>query len=200
MSDEFIYDNETHTYKLNGVVIPSVTQILKGAGLVNLDFMDPEILRQKADLGKKVHTTTELYDTEDLFLDDLHPLLQQYLQQWAKFKLDYNFQITDIEAMLYHRVFRYAGRLDRVGTIETDKFFGKVVVDIKSGLAHHSHAIQLAGYSELYNQDKKVKDHIRRRYCVYLSPESYMVKEYNKPTDRNVFLSALTINNYLKQI
>lgn len=200
MSDEFIYDDETHTYKLNGVIIPSVTQILKGAGLVNLDFIDKEVLRQKADLGKKVHTTTELYDTEDLFLDDLHPLLQQYLQQWAKFKLDYNFQITDIETMLFHSVYRYAGRLDRVGIIEAEKFTGKALIDIKSGLMHHSHAIQLAAYAELYNMGKKVKDHIRKRYCVYLSPEGYLVKEYNNPLDKNVFLSALTINNYLKQI
>jgi len=196
---ELVFNDETHTYSLNGIVLPSVTQVLKAAGLINLDFIDKNLLAAKADLGKKVHTATELYDDNTLMLDNLDPVLNNYLMQWVKFKIDFGFEPTDSEVMLHHKLFRYAGRIDRAGWISTRQFTGKVLIDIKSGAKHHSHAIQTAAYMELYNSDKKPADRIRRRYCVYLTPDSYQVQEYNNPTDKNVFLSALTITNYLKQ-
>lgn len=194
--EDFTFDDRTHQYLLNGVQIPSVTQVLMEAGLVNLDFISKDLLEQKADLGIKVHLTTELYDQGNLILESLHPTLLAYLNSYIKFKMDYNFIVQDIELKSYHKLFRYAGRIDRIGTVS-----GKLsIIDIKSGTVQPTHALQLAGYSELYNQDKKLKDQIRKRYCVYLSQDGYVVKEYNNPTDKNIFLAALTITNYKRSI
>lgn len=190
------YNDELHQYKFDGVVIPSVTQILKEAGLVNLDFISEEYLREKSDLGKKVHTATELYDADSLDYDDLHPKLQAYVRSWQKFLIDYKITLKDIELQMFSNLYRFAGRLDRTGWIGKEL----TLVDIKSGSIQHSHAIQTAGYEILYNQDKKKSEQIKRRMCVYLNEHGYQVREYKKITDRNVFLSALTISNYLRSI
>lgn len=190
------YDDVTHQYKENGVIIPSVTQVIKEAGLINLDWVEPELLRLKADLGKKVHLATELYDNNTIDLDELHPTLKLYLNGWIKFREDYDFSPTEIELQLYHKLYKYAGRIDRVGNIGKDK----VLIDIKSGTHQKTNAIQTAGYELLYNQDKKKPGQIKKRLIVYLSESGYKVEENKNPNDKNVFLSALTITNYLRSL
>jgi hypothetical protein len=187
------YNDINHEYKLDGMTIPSVTQVLKGAGLVNLDFVNEQLLEEKADLGKKVHLTTELYDNGTLDLDELHPTLKAYLDQWIKFRKDFNFIPTEIELQLFHKLYRYAGRIDRVGLAQ-----GVLTeLDIKSGMKFKHHAIQNAGYELLYNQGKKRGEQVKKRMTVYLSTDGYKVEPHNNENDKNVFLSALTISNYL---
>ena len=65
------FNPDTHEYKEKGLTIPSVTQILKESGLINFGFIDPELLAMKADLGTKVHQTTEYYDNDTLDMDSL---------------------------------------------------------------------------------------------------------------------------------
>ena len=191
------FDEDLHKYTDgNGLTIPSVTQIMKTAGLVNLDWIPVEILEAKADLGKKVHSATELYDRNDLNFDALHPALMSYLNGWIKFRKDFKFEPTEIEMQLLHTVYRYAGRIDRVGLMGSDL----TLLDIKSGTKQKTHAIQTAGYELLYNQNKKGIDLIKRRLVVYLSPDSYEVEEHKNKNDKSIFLAALTITNYLNNI
>lgn len=185
------FTEENHEYKFDGIVVPSVTQVIKGAGLVNFDYVSKELLEEKADLGSKVHKTTELYDMGILDLDELHPTLKAYLDGWINFKKDFGFTHTEIETEYYHPKYKFAGRLDRVGMIN-----GKLsIVDIKSGAKHKSHSIQTAAYQLLYDFKPK-KEQIKKRYAVYLSETGYKVEEHTNVTDRNIFLAALTIFNY----
>lgn len=192
------FSEDLHKYTdANGLTIPSVTQIMKTAGLVNLDWIPTEILEQKADLGKKVHSATELYDAGDLDMSELHPTLKAYLNGWIKFRKDFNFDPTEIEMQLLHTVYRFAGRIDRVGFISNNDL---TLLDIKSGTKQKTHAIQTAGYELLYNQNKKGKELIKRRFVVYLSPDGYEVEEHKNKNDKNVFLAALSITNYLNNL
>ena len=191
------FDEDLHKYTdASGLTIPSVTQIMKTAGLVNLDWIPVELLEQKADLGKKVHSTTELYDKGDLDISELHPTLKAYLDGWIKFRKDFNFTSTEIEMQLLHTVYRYAGRIDRVGLMGSDL----ILLDIKSGTHQKTNAIQTAGYELLYNQNKKGKELIKRRFVVYLSTTGYEVEEHKSKNDKNVFLAALSITNYLSNL
>ena len=192
MNNELTFTDELHEYKLDGIVIPSVTQVIEKSSLVNLDWVSPELLEQKADLGAKVHSTTEFYDKSTLDLENLHPLLSKYLDQWIKFRHDYEFEPTEIELRLAHPLYRFAGTIDRVGYIKDEL----TLLDIKSGTIQKAYAIQTAGYELLYNQANKKK--IKRRLAVYLSENDYKVKEYKDKNDANVFLAALTIHNYKK--
>ena len=190
------FDDQKHQYKSDGLIIPSVTQVIRESGLVNLDWIDKELLEIKADLGKKVHSTTELYDNGTIDLDELHPILKAYLDGWIKFRKDYNFIPTEIELQLSHKLYKYAGRIDRVGLIGKDLS----LIDIKSGTQQKTNAIQTAGYELLYNQEKKKTEQIKKRFIVYLSETGYKVEEHKNVNDKNIFLAALTITNYLRSI
>jgi hypothetical protein len=190
MADELTFDETKHEYKLNGLIIPSVTKII-GEIFPISDFISKELLEQKADLGKKVHKTIELNDSGNLDVGTLHPLLRKYLDNWIKFKCDYNFTPMDIELQLSHPLYKYAGRVDQVGLIDKDL----TVLDIKSGAVQKTHSIQTAAYQSLYEINKcKVK----RRMAVYLSPDNYKIEEHKNKNDISVFHASLTIYNYKK--
>jgi hypothetical protein len=182
---------EGHKYTLDGLEIPSVTKVLNDIFPIS-DFVSKELLEEAGKLGKQVHNATELWDREILDYEELHPLLKAYLNSWVKFRKDYNFEPTDIELQLFHPVYKYAGRIDRVGFSGKDK----ILLDIKSGTKQKTHAYQTAAYEELFNYDKKKKEFlIKKRWTVYLSEDGYKVEPYLSPNDRNIFLACLTIYN-----
>jgi hypothetical protein len=184
------FNPDIHEYKENGIKIPSVTQILEESGLVDLSWISPELLEAKADLGHKVHQTTEYYDNDTLDVESLDPLLEGYLEGWIKFKADYKFEVLESELQLFHKVYRYAGTIDRIGKDLT-------LLDIKTGIMTQSHRIQTMGYKLLYDQDKKPKEQIKKRLCVYLDEfGKYKVAQHENSNDKNIFLSALTITNF----
>lgn len=197
---EFTYNDELHEYKLNGLKIPSVTQVIEDVFPMS-EFIPKELLKQKADLGKKIHSTTELYDKGTLDEKSLHSILQNYLNQWIKFRKDYNVQFNlellseNIELMAYHSVYKFAGRIDRTCLVSKEKS----IIDIKSGTEQKTHQLQTAAYSMLVNQllDKKLQ--IKKRYAVYLSETDYKVKPHTNTNDENIFLSCLSIYNYKRR-
>jgi len=186
------FNESKHEYKYNGLIIPSVTQILRGSGLVNLDWIPKELLEEKADLGTKIHKTTELYDQDTLDYEKLHSLLKNYLNGWIKFRETFQFEPLEIEPEYYHKIYRYAGRIDRVGIVKKEI----TIVDIKSGTHQKTHEIQTAGYQLLYNSNKPKKEQSTKRLLVYLKENDFKVEENKNKTDESVFLSALTIYNY----
>lgn len=193
MNNELTFTEAMHEYKLNGVIIGSVTQIIKDAGLIDYSLVPKELLEVKSDLGQKVHSTTELYDLGTLDKKDLHPVLKNYLKQWIKFRKDYNFIPTHIEYELYHPLYKYAGRIDRVGTRGTNL----TLLDLKTANPQRANALQTAAYKEMFEKQTGLK--IKERMTVYLFEDSYKVEIHNKPDDLPVFLAALSIYNYKRR-
>lgn len=77
------FDSSSHTYRVGGVVVPSVTQIL--SPLVDFSMVTPDVLAAKAAIGTAVHLACELYDMDDLIEYDLDPVLVPYFEGWKKF-------------------------------------------------------------------------------------------------------------------
>ena len=191
----FSFDPESHIYKLDGIIIPGVTTILQEAGLTNFDFVSPERLAELADLGHKVHTACELWDRDNLDMDSLHPVLKGYLDSWIKFVCIGKYSFEEIETPICSVKYQIAGRPDRI----TKGI--KTLIDIKSGISKKADPIQTAGYVLIYDEDKKAKDKIKRRMSVYLDAKGGMpkVKEHKEPTDKIVFLAALTLMNFKRR-
>lgn len=190
------FDEINHIYRIEGIIIPSVTQIINGIGLIKFYGISPEILERKAEIGRYVHTACEFYDQDNLNMDTLHTELKGYLDGWIKFKTDFKFEPIEIELMLFHPTYRFAGRIDRIGLIGKDK----VLIDIKSGVPQKSDCIQTAGYQILHEEGKGTKDKIKKRMSVYLNKGGdYSVIEHKEMTDKNIFLSALSIYNFKRR-
>jgi len=184
------FNREPHTYTYDGVVVPSVTQVLPSPIVPTTHMqLDMEYARQR---GQAVHLATELYDLGDLDEDSMDPVIVPYLDAWEKFLIDSDFHVSDIEARVYSERNRYAGTLDRSGTING----GKAILDIKA--VHKlspTTGLQTAAYEDAYRKDRRCKP--ARRFAVQLKPDgAYVMREYTDTSDLSVFLSYLQIHNW----
>jgi hypothetical protein len=189
------FDAESHTYSLNGEVLPSVTQILKAAG-VTTSYDNVKDKEYYLTLGTYVHKATELYDMNDLDPKSLTEDIEKYLDGWRKFVKDSEFKALMIEEQLAHPLYRYAGTLDRHG-----ECFGELTtLDIKTGDSQPEHAIQLAAYEELrchaYEAEPAVRLVVQLKddgsYRLYESESSHV-------EDLSMFLSCLQVYNWKKE-
>lgn len=186
---EFTFDAPSHIYRLDGKIIPSVTQIL--APLVDYSMINPAVMAAAQELGTMVHLTTELFDLGTLDESDLDPILQPYLDAWKKFRAECDFVPSTIEERMYHPTFRYCGTSDRTGMVRGKKS----VVDIKKMMSLGPViGLQLAAYQQLHNlSGAGVTD----RYALGLRPDgTYRLQKYNDPSDLAAFMSLLTIKNW----
>lgn len=188
-----IYDDDSHTYTLDGRVVPSVTQII--APLYDFSRVDPQVLAAKAMLGKAVHRATELHDAGALDDGSVHPLVRPYLDAWLKFRLDTGFVPVEIEQRVHHPVMGYAGTLDRVGDMDSGE---RSLLDIKIVRAlSPAVGVQLAAYEHAYALRFAVKPVLRRRAVQLRDDGSYrLTAHYTDPADLTCFLSLLNIHHW----
>lgn len=197
---ELLFDAESHTYRLAGRVIPSVTQLLKPLTDEAFAGIPAGILKQKADLGTAVHYATELFDAGQLDEESIHPMVAGYLDGWRRFRRehDHHMQILAAEHKRFHKLLRYAGTIDR-----RVMFDGRPsVLDIKTTGEIYPHVgVQLAGYAMLEESNQadgvKINAHDYRRLAVQLSPDgNYEIHEFNERMDHSCFMSLLTMHNW----
>jgi hypothetical protein len=187
---EVQFDPERHVYLVDGHEVPSVTRIIRGAGLSDdARYADRDRLR-----GQVVHLACEIYDRCGSEIVD--PEISPYLEAWKRFRAETGFLPSVIERPHAHLVYRYAGTIDRIGqTAGPNGTVGMIVLDIKSGSPEPWHAIQLAAYCTLVGSPYECE-----RWAVYLANDgTYKIKTFPKneySTDLSVFLSALNLHNW----
>lgn len=190
------FDEESHTYRYQGVVVPGVTSVLKP--LMNFDFVDPDVLQAAAQFGRAVHKATELDDLNQLDEDSLDDALAPYLAAWRQFSRDYRVIWSAVEQVVYHPQLRYAGTLDRHGLVlDKPTAMGRhvpAIVDIKSGTQlYPSVGPQLAAYHRALNESSVTT----KRLAVQLKPDAtYVAKWHDDPMDFSVFCSLLTLRSW----
>lgn len=178
------FDSKTHTYALDGNPVPSVTQIL--SSIQGYNYVDPECLKYRADIGTKAHRACELFDRGTLNEETLHPLLAGYLAGWKKFKSTTGYVIEQSELWDISTLYRFGGRIDNIGILNNKR----TIIDIKTGCQSISHAIQMAGYSLLWEAERG--EVVEQRVCVYLSEGGdFKVKQHVSLLDRSRFLELL---------
>jgi len=185
------FEHETHTYRdSTGIVVPSVTQILAGAGLI--DYSMYQGAEYAAARGTAVHLACQYWDEGDLDYDGLDPEIVPYLDAWIRYREDSGFKPKLIEHMVSCDMPPFAGLLDRFGEIkEVD-----CLVDIKTGQPHPATALQLAAYAEGLGVLGACK-----RIAVYLRNDGkYKVERYrNDMADWNAFRSAYTVYQWKQE-
>ena len=176
----FIFDAARHRYTLDGVRLPSVTEILRAAGMVP-DLYG--VTDWHLDRGSQVHAATALWDADDLDETCLDAAIRGRLDAWKAFRAatSADFQILETETPRHHPLLRYAGTPDRVGV-----WRGRpAVVDLKCGKPEPFHGVQLAGYSMLTAAVE--------RLAVYLADDgTFKVVTHTDRTDAAVFTAAVT--------
>lgn len=119
------YFDDGHVYLVDGVQVPSITQILGWKFGNRFDHVDKEVLRKAAEEGTKVHAAIEKYCTEGIEAD--LPEVQNFklLQKWYKFSV----KKCEVPVLLHwiDGTVMAAGRLDLL--IDIDGHTG--IADIK---------------------------------------------------------------------
>ena len=180
MSPKIELDPVTHIYRVDGVVRPSVTQILKFSGLIQDRFYTEE----SRQFGIAVHKACEYVDRGTLKRGTLHPRVAPRVEAWEKFKSEQKFVPKGIEEVFYDETYKFCGTRDRRGEIKG----WNAIVDIKSGVVQPWTALQLAGYAFDFYKDKSIG-----RYGVELKEDgTYKVTEYRNLNDYNQFLSCVS--------
>lgn len=138
------FDQATHAYSIQGVRVPSVTQILEDTGIVDFSFIPRETREMALHRGSMVHLACQLYDERDLADGSVDQAIVPYLNAWKRFLVESGFVIEEIEQRGFNERFRYAGTADRIGRLNGMP----TIVDIKTNQIPNAIRLQLAAYCE----------------------------------------------------
>jgi hypothetical protein len=182
---EILFDAEAHRYTVDGIVRPSVTQILGAAGLVDTDwFTAAACLR-----GRVVHQACHYMLEQDL---DEHWLETSpyagYLRAAATFMQEARLRTELVEHRVFHEQLGYCGMLDLTASRET----ARLLVDWKTGGPYGWHGMQTTAYSACFEHPRKF-----HRMTVHLRADGkYSVTEHRAADftqDWRDFQAALVI-------
>lgn len=117
--------DEGHRYELDGIELPSVSEISRFASReVYGNDISKYVLDKACERGTAVHKATEELDKTGKC--EISPEYVEYLNAYVKFRRDFNIkEYTYIEKPLADEETGYAGTLDRVYVIDED--FAKAV-------------------------------------------------------------------------
>jgi hypothetical protein len=188
--DALMFDEASHTYSVEGVPLPSVTQVLEDVGIIDYGFLPREDRERYLRRGSAVHLLTQLDDEDDLDEASIDPAIAGYLEGWRRFRRESGFVPSLIEHRSYNPQYGYAGTLDRTGSLRDSSTV--VLLDIKTGTSPYWCRYQLAAYAAFFDGPRKYP-----RLSVELHDDgTYRIEEFacrDWQADFNVFISALAV-------
>lgn len=126
MSTPLIQLDEAHVYRVNDVVTPGFSEIVKGVGLID-DRWFTETSRWR---GSVVHAITQLEDENDLDEESVDPSFSGWLEAYRRFKRETGFIPEAIEQPVFNPFLKYCGTLDRSGKLASGR---PALLDLKTG-------------------------------------------------------------------
>lgn len=186
-----------HGYLLSGQPIPSVSAILKAAGLSpQYADVEPAVLEKARNRGIAVHAACEALDKDESpppLTDELKPYVNAYVQ----FRYDAGFTVIETEQALYHPQLLYAGTPDVVGTLNKVR----ALVDRKATyeINHTAVSVQAAAYRGAWNAQRPDQS-VTNIYALHLRRDgTYRLHRYDADEAWQIFMAALAIFRFKKR-
>lgn len=186
------FDESTHTYRLDGSVVPSVTQLLEP---VRRELGGSEsVLEYKRQIGKALDATIELSERNDLDYSTIDEAVLQFFEAWLQFKKDSEFRVLLNQPVVYSRKLRFAGTLDILGTRHYTSSVPDELLDTKCvWTIDPATAIQTAGYALAARESLGIN--VKKRGGLQLLRDGkYKLFPYSNPNDEQIFKSCLSIH------
>ena len=177
------FDAGAHQYRLDGIKVPSVTQVLEP--YYGLEFVDWEKLKAAQEFGTHVHEACHLLNIGQLDRDSISGAVKAYVHGWERFLDESGLVVIESEARVAHRKMGYAGTLDVIGQFPDKP--RQVMIDIKTGATMpKTVGPQTAAYNEA--RGKRIP-----RFCCLLEPHAYNLVPLTDVRDFDIFKAALTL-------
>lgn len=187
----FLDADGQHEYTLGGEVLPSVSEVTRFISREVYGEVTQYILDNAAERGTKVHKACESLDKygEIEVDEDILP----YLQAYVLFRKEHTVTWEKIEYSSYSPSRKYAGTIDRYGTVDGVK----CIVDLKTSSSLQK-ALYTAGQNlyRLMLEEQGLK--VEKLLILHLQKDgSYKLVELQKEDD--TALACLTLHNALKK-
>jgi hypothetical protein len=190
------FNESEHIYTKNGIVLPSVTQIMNPLydavyGKANMNASD-----NGKSKGKEIHRAIDDYC--EFGMIDISEEYKPYLYSFIKYLDDKGLTVVASEVMLCHPVYNYAGTIDIIATNPKNQY---VMIDNKTGgLQALLHSVQLQAYTDMWSANKMPE--IAYKVALGLSDKGYEEKVYSKydAKAKSVFDACYKIHNFKKEL
>lgn len=191
------FDAETHTYRIDGRAVPSVTQVIEYVMPSNYGPMTDEHRDYVMNRGSAVHHGCRLADEGRLDWATVAPEIEQRIRAWLKFRADHpHWEIVLNETPLGSNLYGFAGTPDRL--FRHDGHYN--LVDLKGTIVPQNR-IQLGGYHQLLSE--KRYDSIQNAVLVALNDDGTYRAEWTGAFElrrmKNLFLSCLSMFNFMQE-
>lgn len=113
---EFI--EQEHIYLKDGIIVPSVSEILHFIFSDKYKNVDKEILNKKAEYGSTIHKAIECIENNEE-LPQLGFIQEESIKQYLKLKKKYNIEVLEQEQMVSYE-YDYCGRFDMTANISNN--------------------------------------------------------------------------------
>lgn len=168
---EFI--EEEHIYLIDGVIVPSVTQILEKVFPHKYEGVPTEILNKKAEYGTKVHKLIEVLEKKKpkrpiAYLKryyDMDYIQEESIKQYLKFKEQYNIEILESEKVVTYEN-KFCGTLDIKAMVNGEL----AIIDIKTTAQLDK---EYVGWQNSYYE--LAGGSVEKLYCLWL-PKGHLGK------------------------
>lgn len=187
------FDEGPHIYRLDGIEIPSVSEIMEPIRAAHYAGISDKTLENAANKGTAVHNAIEnflKFEIEDVSAE--HYGYFAAFMDWYRYRHP---ELIGSEIRMYHKILRYGGTCDLLCIIDEKVW----LIDFKTTytISEMSCGVQLEGYAQAfasfgYKIDQKMILHLKRDGCwkEYLFPA--------KDPDRwRVFGACKIVHDYI---
>lgn len=175
------YIDETHTYYVDGIKVPSVTQIVAAILPSPYGDVEPTVLQQAANRGVALHKEIELYEKHQLLGSSIEFNNYLFLKKYHRIQSLDNEKLVIIE---HEGRVVCAGRLDMI--IQSELIKGTGIGDVKRTSNIHFDHLRLQlnlyrlGYMQSYGQSIEYLKCFHLRKFVYELIDIPIDEEYAK--------------------
>jgi hypothetical protein len=146
LANELLYNDSRHEYLImvgpgKAIHVPGVSELIRSSGVIpQTDYrLNPVYLAR----GTFIHAATELIDEGNIDIEDHTPEEWiPFVKAYRKFLSEHEVEIVQSEILVANDSLFYAGRLDRILTVDGKRY----LCDYKTGLKYRWHIVQLSAY------------------------------------------------------
>lgn len=141
---ELVFDETPHIYLLDGIQIPSVSNVMEPLNKAKYDGISEKVLERAADKGTAVHNCIENFLKFDIV--DIPSEHRGYMDAFLDWWNLMNPSVVGSEIRVYHRILRYAGTCDLLCYIGDELN----LIDFKStySVSEMTCGVQLEAYAQ----------------------------------------------------
>jgi hypothetical protein len=203
------FEYDAHRYTIDGVQVPSVTQVLTDNRLIDFSTVPPGILDEAQYRGTYIHRFLHAYLERDIEIAECAEPYRGYLDSALAYLADVRKTplitkdngIIGVEWRFWDTERRYAGTVDFVGydadnVVSLDDWKTGSPMDVSARLQLAAYEFAVRKYlvptlAPIYHGPVR-----RRAVKLYADGKIAKAEPYEDPRDLSMFLSALSLTHY----